>query len=184
MTFDDIETQARVGDLVFFSGRRPFSWLIRWMSRSRWSHVGIIVYAADETTGIGAQVVESLEGKGVQLIRLAEWRRDHGEVSLGRVDLGTDIQRAAATRASKRRGCRYCSPWQFYRSFSWFWTWLHRLLGIKDDRDPQRYFCSELVAESFFYCGVCLPKSPACMYPGDVASLPFVTLSERVAVPS
>lgn len=184
MTFDDIETQARVGDLVFFSGRKLFSWLIRWRSGSRWSHVGIIVYVADEESGIGAQVVESLEGKGVHLIRLAEWRRDRGKVSLGVVDLGLDVRLAAATHASRQRGRRYCSPWQFYRSFSWFWRRVHRLLGIPDDREPQRYFCSELVAESLFYSGIVMPKSPTCMYPGDVAELPFVTLSEPVAVPS
>ena len=129
-------------------------------------------------------MVESLEGRGVQLIRLAEWRRDWGEVSLGVVDLGLDVRMSAAKHASEQRGCRYCSPWQFYRSFSWFWRRVHKLLGIPDDREPQRYFCSELVAESLFYSGVVLPKSPACMYPGDVAELPFVTLSEPVAVHS
>lgn len=183
MTFAEIEQSARVGDLVFFSGQRLFSYFIRFWSRSEWSHVGIVVREADSDLDIGVQVVESLEGHGVQCVPLRVWFQNRGRLALGRVSLSGDLRLAMARQASFRRGCRYASPWQFVRSFSVFWSRLHRAFGLSDDRDPERYFCSELVAEAAFAVGVSLPKTPARMYPGDVADLPCVRLSPSIKVP-
>jgi len=182
MTFEEIEQSARVGDLVFFSGRRAFSWLIRLRSGSIWSHVGMIVWEQNDQIGMAPQVVESLEGRGVQCVPLSCWRSERGRVALGRVDTLPAVRSFAADHAASKRGLRYASPWQFIRSFSVIWSRLRRLLRVPDDCDPQRYFCSELVAESLLFAGLHLPKPAACMYPGDVAQLPYVTLGPSVEV--
>lgn len=186
MTFDEIMEQARVGDLVFFSGRKLFSRLIQFRSGSEWSHVAVVILARNKELGIEPQIVESLEGVGVRSLPLAEWRSWNGKVALGRVSLFANDRRAIADYAASKVGGKYASHWQFLRSFSLIWSRIHRLFGIPDDRDRSRYFCSELAAESLEACSryKLLPKSPSQMYPSDVASLSVVSLFDDVEVPA
>lgn len=180
MKLAELDQKARVGDLVFFSGRAPYSWLIRLWSWSQWSHVGVVVYAANDDNGITAQIVDSLEGTGVHCLSLMAWGRSRGRVAVGRVELSEDTRLEVARYVSSKRGCKYASPWQFVRSFSLLWSRLHRLFGLPDDQDPTRYFCSELVAEALLHAGLSLPKHPSDMTPGDVAGLPFLAIGSVV----
>ncbi len=43
MDYDTIRKNLDTGDLVFFSGRGPISNMIKVMTRSKWSHVGMVI---------------------------------------------------------------------------------------------------------------------------------------------
>ena len=59
---NDLQT----GDIVLYSGTRLWSRVIRAFSKSKWSHVGIIIRYGKS---FEPWVVEALEGKGVRLDR-------------------------------------------------------------------------------------------------------------------
>lgn len=184
MTFDDLMRISRTGDLIFFSGRRPFSWLIRIRSLSRWSHVGIVVNRQVIGEPIEPQIIESLEGVGVRVVSSNEWRKWNGHVALGYLRLPPVLREQLADYAASKRGCRYASPWQFVRSFTLLISRLLDLFRRPADRDRSRYFCSELAAEAMQSVGMSLPKEPSKLKPANLARHRFLTLSPIVEVPA
>ena len=186
MTFDQLIQKARVGDLLFFSGRRWWSRLIRLRTASRWSHVGIVSHVEPSKRPGGNLVIvtEALEGKGVITQPADVWRFWDGTVAVGYVARTEPVRQAAAAYARGQEKCLYASPRQFVRSFSFLWAKLTGALDIPADINARRWFCSELAAAALNITGtVDLPKEPARMQPGDVAELPFVSMSEGVSVP-
>lgn len=184
MTFDELMSRAKTGDLIFFSGRKPFSWMIRIRSFSRWSHVGIVVYPQVIGEPIEPQIIESLEGHGVRVVSANVWRAWHGRVALGPIVLTNKLREELAAYAASKRGCRYASPWQFVRSFALLTSRIADLFRSPEDRDRTRYFCSELAAEAMQHIGMQLPKSPPKMKPADLARHRFVNLTLSVEVPA
>lgn len=101
---------AQTGDIVLFSGKGPASAVIRWLTRSRWTHVAVVVrlpgydfpclWEATRDTD-----VDDLDcgppAPGVQLVPLHERLRAYqGEVALRQLldtTIGTVEQRALAT---------------------------------------------------------------------------------------
>lgn len=184
MTFEDLMRQARTGDLIFFAGRKPFSWLIRIRSLSRWSHVGIVVCPQVIGEPIEPQIIESLEGVGVRTVSSNVWRKWHGHVAIGRIVLPPKLREHLADYAASKRGCRYASPWQFVRSFALLTSRILDLFRTPADEDRSRYFCSELAAEAMQSVGCRLPKLPPKMKPADLARDSFINLTEAVRVPA
>lgn len=167
-TLDQIEAAAQTGDLLFFSGRRLFSWLIRFRSMSKWSHVGF----AYHSPATGLCVIESLEGYGVRCVPFSVWRQWRGDVGLYRLNefhRDRGVPGKAVDFAIGHIGKAYASPHQFVRSFSLLWSRISHLLRRPDDEDPQRFFCSELVAQSLSDAGMRFVEHPARIKPGDLA---------------
>lgn len=54
------------GDLVFWSGTGITSRIVRWFTKSRWSHVGVVV-----RWGPRIMIVDSLIGRGVRAVPLS-----------------------------------------------------------------------------------------------------------------
>lgn len=184
MTFNELTTRVRVGDLLFFSGQRWWSRLIRLRTSSKWSHVGMVAWVPRDNEPGTPQVIEALEGKGVRVASIHWWRKWHGLVAVGYVNLPEEIRLQAVDFAAHQRGSLYASPRQFVRSFSLLWSRLAGLFGLHADSDARRWFCSELVSAAFRHTGhVNTPKEPARMTPGDVAALQYVTIEEGVVVP-
>lgn len=186
MTFDELMSRAKTGDLIFFSGRKPFSWLIRIRSWSRWSHVGIVVCpeVMADVPPIEPHIIESLEGHGVRVVSFNVWRSWSGHVALGRITLPPQLREQMVDYAASKRGCRYASPWQFVRSFTLLTSRVLDFFHRREDRDRSRYFCSELAAESMKSVGCLIQKSPPKMKPADLARNRFVTLTPAVEVPA
>lgn len=184
MTFDELMSQAKTGDLIFFSGRKPFSWLIRIRSLSRWSHVGIVTCPQVEGEAIEPQIIESLEGVGVRTVHSDTWRKWNGHVAIGKLTLAPASRELMANYAASKRACRYASPWQFVRSFALLTSRVLDLFRKPEDADRSRYFCSELAAEAMQVVGFVLPKSPPKIKPADLARHRFVNLTQAVKVPA
>lgn len=157
-------------DIYAFEGRALFSWLIKFRTLSRISHVGL----ACEHNG-EQYVLESLEGKGVRLVPFRVWVSWNGPITAYRVEGLTDEQRQTVIdTAMKRLGCEYASPRQFLRSFGMVTRAICRRLKVRSDLESQRFFCSELVAFCLRRAGVKFVGSPVDYSPADVIALPGV----------
>ena len=130
-------TKLQTGDVVLFSGHTIWSRMIRLISESKWSHVGMIVrYGAD------AWVVEALEGKGVRFIPFSVWQKWSGEVGHLQAVAGLSVD-SLTTWCLSHVGQEYASPRQFIRSFAPLWLHLRKFFGRLVDTDAKRFFCSE-----------------------------------------
>jgi len=186
VTFDKLIQRARVGDLLFFSGRSWWSRLIRLRTAAKWSHVGIVshVEKSNRPGGNLVLITEALEGKGVVTQPADVWRFWNGTVALGCVARTDAVRKTVAEYAKGQEKCLYASPRQFIRSFSFLWAKLTRAMDIPADVNERRWFCSELAAAALNITGtVDLPKDPARMQPGDLADLSFVSVTDGVPVP-
>ncbi|MDO9175199.1 MAG: hypothetical protein Q7V62_10375, partial [Actinomycetota bacterium] len=149
---DELLARVESGDLVLFSGRGFVSGAIRVFTRSRWSHVGMVVrdpssgevlLLESTVTEESADVALGRPVRGVQVVRLVEKLAVYdGSIALRRLELdwrpaGFDAQLQEIVALWRYRG---------YKSFTA--TLVLDLLSA--NRRPQRVhrvFCSELVAE-------------------------------------
>ena len=74
--YSQFKQTLQTGDLIFYSGNHWLSGLIRWRSKSAWSHVGMVI-RVDEIGHIF--IIESVvEKNGVRLIPVSSIYRDYG----------------------------------------------------------------------------------------------------------
>lgn len=64
MKYKKAKKQIKNGDLIAFSGSSAFSSIVKFFTRSKFSHVGIAIFR-----GKNLFIFEALEGKGVQITR-------------------------------------------------------------------------------------------------------------------
>lgn len=160
------------GDLVFFRGYRLWSKIIQFRSRSKWSHVGIIVKIQDWT-----MVLEAIEGGGVRLVPFFVWTNWRGEIGIYKVNnaYGKLLTNTVILEFGLPKcGQQYASTRQFIRSFSCVWHWITKRFRLSSDIDKERWFCSELVSTLLQENGYPIGKSPQELTPGDVSRLSFV----------
>jgi uncharacterized protein YycO len=153
------------------TGTSLFSRLIRWFSRSKYSHVS--VWFVDLTVSYGGYVIESLEPKGVRVCPAhlyREARRD-GRITLyaPRTPL-SQAERDAMERAMRE---------QMDKPYDW--TGVFRFLTRKRHAQDETWFCSELVAYAFTKAGRPLFEQTEWweVTPGDIPrSLALVRASD------
>lgn len=168
--------QIETGDLLFFRGQSLWSRIIRWRSRSEYSHVGIALRTGHPLPELC--VIEAIEGHGVRLVPFQVWLDWGCEIDVFSVK---HVHRQQTLgEAVKHLGCQYASPIQFVRSWGLLARRLARWLGRPADTDRQRFFCSELVATALQAGGATLPMSPAAMTPGDVSTLEILQHKGRL----
>ena len=169
MNYQQHRSNIQQGDVVAFQFApwSIFSQVISIWTRSKFSHVGIVMKVHGRLA-----VIEALEGVGVRihpLSRLIKTRKIHWfQVTDDNIDRD-EITRSALTRW----GCKYASPWQFIRSFSLVTSWLCDRLGVDRDTNPNRFFCSEYVMHCLHQAGY-QGDSPAHANttPDDITRLP------------
>ncbi len=92
MKYEEIRKSLDTGDLVFFSGKGPISNMIKVMTRSKWSHVGMVIKISRwdmvllwESTTL-SPIRDLSSGslkKGIQLVPLSERIRAYdGEIGI------------------------------------------------------------------------------------------------------
>ena len=69
-SYRDLDKIIKSGDILFYSGEDEVSKLIRWATKSMWSHVGILI----KLEGIDRiLLLESVENVGVRIIPLSKY---------------------------------------------------------------------------------------------------------------
>ncbi|MGE0760133.1 MAG: YiiX/YebB-like N1pC/P60 family cysteine hydrolase [Pirellulaceae bacterium] len=168
------------GDILLFEGRSWFAFGIKLRTRSQFSHAGVALWVnVDGTSRLC--ILEALEPWGVRLYPLDRYldhcHRKGERVHLYRLHESINRDKVAGFTL-QQWGKRYASVWQFVLSWgrvTRFFRWLFgRPLNV--DTDPERFFCSELVAEAL-RAGGYVPSveddlAPCMTDPGAVALFP------------
>lgn len=166
--YGNIREELNTGDVVLFAGKGFVSGIVKFFSRSKWSHVGIIVKSNDlnmvliwESTGL-SKVKDMDTGKlvlGVQTVTLSDRLDEYkGEAWVRQYD-GRVTKKMIAALAEFRReskGKPYeKNYWQLAKSLLDF-SWLR-----PNKKDVSSLFCSELVAESLQRMGLVATDLPS-----------------------
>ncbi len=144
-TYSDIRYDLQTGDIVLFSGTSLMSRVVQVATKSKWSHVGLVVYSIVWDTVFLFEAVKS----GVGLIQLSRKVREYdGEVWVRKLTLDTaaDFNVQYNVCRSMPAFVREMSDKPYERHITDFAAAQYRWLQ-DDDNDLCSLFCSELVAE-------------------------------------
>lgn len=154
----DVRNQLNTGDIVLFSGTGPIATLAQWVTKTKWSHVGMIVRCdlgvlLWESDGLGDfEDIESGEEKrGVRLVSLSERiKRFQGEVWARSLDVERtpDMLAALVSLRQEVRGRPYEED-----AIELIDAYYDGPFG-QNTEDLSSLFCSELVAEAYQRMGL------------------------------
>lgn len=116
---------SKVLRVALFSGGDPIAKIVRWQTRSPYSHAALLL-------ACGTRVYESYPGPGVRIRHLD--REDWDNIDLFEVEgLTPDLSRQALAFCERERGKGYD------------WRSVLRFVSRTPARENGRWFCSELV---------------------------------------
>ena len=158
MKYIDIRDELKTGDIVLFSGTGPISMLIRLTTRSRWSHIGMIVKVPDfdmvllwESTSLNnylgvKDVYAGAPLKGVQTTVLSDKiSRFRGDVAVRQLNDELEIDKIK--ELSNLR-----NEWKNIPYETDYLELLNSAIDLKiipeNEEDLSSIFCSELVGEA------------------------------------
>lgn len=166
--YSDYRHKLQTGDLVLFSGKGPFSDLIKFGTLSRWSHIGMILNIPEydfltvweSTTLSNLTDLDSQQPrKGVQLVPLSDRVQKYsGDIAVRRLK-GGKLPNSSVKKLMKLR--------QSLRNKSYEKQKLELFMSAYDgpfggnQEDLSSVFCSELVAEAYQCLGLLSEKKPA-----------------------
>lgn len=180
VSYEEIRSSLRTGDLVFCSGTYFFSKLIRVFTKSVWSHVGII-YRDDFLDRIF--ILESETLIGVRIAPLSKYLKDyHGRRRpyRGRMfvaQLSPPVAETVMKRAISFGMDQLTKPydnWEILRIA------FRIAFGIGRKSRDRKYICSELVYEAFHKAGVEFPYNNRSISPDDLWRDPQVEIRFRI----
>ena len=169
VNYDDLRRSLKTGDIVLFAGSNWISRLIKFGTRGRWSHIGMVIKIPDynivllwESTTLSKtkDIISGKARKGVQLVplrdRLSTYR---GEVAVRCLTGPINIEDLCKlhTMRNEVRGRPYeQSKLQLLLAAS------KRFCGFGEDLSS--LFCSELVAEAYQRMGLLREDIPSNSY--------------------
>ena len=189
--YAEVRKQVRDGDILLCQGFDPFSKLIRWPTKSPWSHIAM-AFRVDSLDKV--VVVEAVEKIGVRSVALSEFcsRDSEGTTPYpGKILLARHPAFADDERVKKMAKCAFDHLGSRFAAGEIFKIGLRiaeaRLFGghampkmlIPDDE----FICSEFVAKAFDAAGVTIPwDGLGFIAPSDFANAPEVEAIAQVDV--
>ena len=162
MIYEEIRPRLQTGDVILFSGRGIISDTIRAITRSRWSHVGLVycvperdlVLSWESTTLCPLSDVDAGRAvKGVQLVPLSARVATYpGQVAVRLLDWKRDPDRLAYLDQFRKQA--QGRPYELHI----LELVLAAIAGNRTE-DAQSLFCSELAAASYQALNL-LPDDP------------------------
>jgi len=169
--YSAIRNELKTGDIVLFSGKGAFSDIIKLVSFSKWSHVGMILNFSEydfitiwESTTLSniKDLTSGKSRKGVQLVPLSSRVQKYGgDMSVRQLKGGVlplnSVSKLMKLR-SELRGKKYeQSKVELIKSA------YDGPFG-RNHEDLSSVFCSELVAEAYQSLGLLTEKKPSNEY--------------------
>jgi hypothetical protein len=185
--YEQYRPQMQTGDLIAFSGNAGFSKVIKWATKSDYSHVGIVV-KSDLGNGFGDDSILIIEStlatslldannkqaiKGVQMHWLSK-RIDMYNGSVSWLGLKNPINpvKKAEMEAWLRETHNNKVPYDHVQIYNAAIDWFDEL-GLSNQPEFSTLFCSELVAKALKIAGVIDPSiNPSEQTPDDVIKYP------------
>lgn len=158
--YREVRATFREGDLLAFRGRSAISAMIRAVTGSVYSHVGL-VYLIEERR----YCLEAV-AKGVSLGLMSEVaKRYEGGIDYFEINAPHAVRHKATLFALEQLGRLFD-----FRGLVRFFVFLTLRIRARARRD-QRWFCAELVAEAYRRQGFELARTPSCYAaPKDLAT--------------
>lgn len=173
--YDNLRDEIKTGDIILFSGKGTISEAIKFFTRSKWSHLGMVVYIKEwdmnvlwESTTLGdMEDVESGEiKKGVQMTLLRDRVIKYdGEVVLRKLHY-TPTRETEEKLRDFRAECKDKPYEKDYVELvkSAYDGWL----GKNCEENLTSLFCSEMLAEAYQKMGLLSENKPSNEYtPAD-----------------
>lgn len=172
--YQEIRSDLKTGDIVLFSGKYPRSWVIRGLTRSPWSHVGMVYLMPEHEQVHVWESTKPPKGRnpselrnGVQLSLLSNRVRNYnGSLAIRRLR-GVSLSSENLDDLKKLRKELDGKP---YEEDLWelFSSAYEGPFGENDEEDLSSLFCSELVAEAYQCLGLLGTGKPSNEYvPAD-----------------
>lgn len=178
--YKNIRPFLKTGDIVFCSGGYFFSKIIQSLTKSTWSHCGIIYKDAELERVL---ILESETLIGVRLIPVTKYLKDYKEKRRpykGKMIVAT-FEEASVT-IDMKRGISFgldqlAQPydnWEIFRI-------LLRILFKSGKKERNRnYICSELVRDIYTKSGIPIQLNDSYISPDDIWKLPQVKMKYRI----
>lgn len=180
--------QIKTGDVIAFSGNSRISKIIKWKTRSRYSHVGL-VWRTDLGLPLDGENVMLIESttlnnlpdaatgefiKGIQLQWLSKRLATYnGEAWWGKVNKSIPNVEAAQMWLRQKHNER--TRYDAIQALGAGADLLDWIPGIENDPDFNSLFCSELVARAWQYASLLGNQYNASeMTPKDIMDLDFI----------
>ncbi len=141
--------------ILLYSGRSPLAWMIRFQTRSKYSHAAFL---------FGDTVVESVPWYGV---RQREVNSDDAAADRYSVELTADQYVSLWYWCDERLGCKYD------------WLGILRFISRRHSHEDRRFFCSELIAEALYAVGIQLIRARPWMISPGLLSCSMLLTEER-----
>jgi len=164
-TYSDSRNLMRPGDVVAFEGSGPFPDLVKMVTGSKISHVGVVlktypVTTQDFDTGFINHIIETAWMGGhpqVTINRLSD-RIDHEENAVWWLPLSGEVREKMDFEKFydflvKQKGIPYDVPQAIKSAIDVFDKWPVLRAMTKNREDFGKWFCSELVAAGFEIAG-------------------------------
>ncbi len=155
-TYEEVRPNLKTGDIVLMGGSSIFSRAIRMLTKSDWSHVGMVMKIDqfdtlllwESTTNGHDEDVQTNEVKrGVQLVPLSKRVRDHkGNLAFRPLSRGLNEDEVIALNAF--RHTVKDKPYDF-NGFELLKSAVDSGLFWSNREDLSAYFCSELIADTY-----------------------------------
>ncbi|NKB49152.1 MAG: hypothetical protein GKS02_07285 [Alphaproteobacteria bacterium] len=186
-TYAEVRPTLKTGDIVLMGGSSIFSRAIRMLTKSRWSHVGMVINIEqfdtvllwESTTNGHDKDVQTGEVKrGVQLVPLSKRVKDH-EGNLAFRPLSRGLSDGEITKLNEFRHTVKDKEYDF-DGLELLRAAVDSKLFWSNTEDLSAYFCSELIADTYRSLGFLGGDAPANEYtPNDFSSaakqaLPFL----------
>ncbi len=175
--YDDIREELKTGDMVLFSGSGFVSRIIQMYTRSKWSHVGLVIKDEwwdmlllwESTTLSKIKTVHGRVRQGVAIRPLSEVIENYdGEVGVRQLAFPlTDSQELTISELRKEFKGR-----DYEQNKSELFKSAYDFIGGKNEEDLSSLFCSELVAEAYQRVLFFSENKPSNEYtPADLADV-------------
>lgn len=160
--YEEIRDDLKTGDIVLFSGKGFVSWLIKKVTKNKYSHVGMVlridgfdfVALWESTTLNDTPDIFHKKRKGVQIVQLSQRMKGYnGKIAVRQLhdfEFGPEEEKALAELRQEVNNRPYEK-----NMFSLAKSALDStFLGKNKKKDLSSLFCSELVAEAYVRLGL------------------------------
>jgi hypothetical protein len=171
LKYDEVRLQIKNGDVIMYTGKKIFARLISWLTRSPYSHAGIVVWWNERL-----MVMEAVM-RGVTIAPLSRnIYQHHGNVEwfTCKKEISEEDRLKMVIFAQEELGKSY-ARWKAI--LFGLKILLDRNLGRKDQlRMENKLFCSQYVAQIYNSIGLDLKKNreDRFMSPRDIARSPLM----------
>jgi len=178
--YEKIRDQIKTGSIFFSSGSYAFSGVIQKLTKSTWSHVGVI-YKDVELDRV--MVLEAEPNVGIRLIPLSKYLRNYhgkrgpykGQIAIAQLNI--ELEKEHLNKGISFGLDALTRPYDNYEIVR---IMIRILFKISKREKNKSYICSELVRDLFAKAGVVIQYKDTYISPDNIWRDERVTMKYRI----